>query len=163
MTAFDYAVIALMAASIFLGLWRGVFGEIIALIAWVFAFFAAKWWGAMAAHVFFSRIDDPLIRQVVGWLSVFLIVLVLMALVRLAVSSLVRALGLGISDRFLGMIFGTARGLLVLLFVVAIVGMTSMPKEKWWQEAYFAMPLETAVLACKPWLPPDIAKRIQFK
>ena len=30
MTAFDYAVIALMAASIFLGLWRGVFGEIIA-------------------------------------------------------------------------------------------------------------------------------------
>jgi membrane protein required for colicin V production len=40
--------------------------------------------------------------------------------------------------------------------------MTALPKEKWWSEAYFSAPLETAVLASKPWLPSDVAKRIRF-
>ena len=46
MTGFDYIVIAIVLVSVLLGLWRGVVGEIIALAAWVLAFFAAKMWGA---------------------------------------------------------------------------------------------------------------------
>ena len=45
MTVFDYIVIAVVAASVLLGIWRGVVGEIIALVAWILAFFAARWWG----------------------------------------------------------------------------------------------------------------------
>ena len=42
MTAFDYAVLAVIAASALLGLWRGVVGEVLALAAWVVAFFVAR-------------------------------------------------------------------------------------------------------------------------
>jgi len=45
---------------------------------------------------------------------------------------------------------------------VAVGGMTSLPSEKWWSEAYFSAPLETAVLASKPWLPSEVTKRIRF-
>ena len=45
MTAFDYGVLGVMACSALLGLWRGIIGEIIALLAWVAAFFAARAWG----------------------------------------------------------------------------------------------------------------------
>ena len=164
MTAFDYVVIAILVASVVLGVWRGVVGEIIALVAWVLAFFAAKWWGAEVARVFFTRIvADPALRVVAAWVAVFVAVLILMALLRLAVRGMLKALGLGLSDRLLGIIFGVARGLVIVLALVAVGGMTSIPKEKWWGEAYLSAPLETAVLASKPWLPPEVAKRIRFR
>ena len=163
MTVFDYVVVVILTASVLIGVWRGVVGEIIALAAWVLAYFAARWWGSALAETFFGAISDPALRIVAGWVVVFVIVLLLMALVRLAVRGLLKALGLSLSDRLLGMIFGAARGLLIVCLLVAIGGMLSLAKEKWWSEAYFSAPLETAVLASKPWLPPDIAKRIRFR
>ena len=163
MTSFDYVVIVIVAASVALGVWRGVVGEIIALAAWVMAFVAAKWWGSEVARLFFSGIADPVLRLVTAWVAVFVVVLVLMALLRLAVRGLLKALGLGLSDRLLGIFFGLTRGLLIVLLLVTVGGMTSVPKEKWWSEAYFSAPLETAVLAGKPWLPPEISKRIRFR
>ncbi len=163
MTAFDYVVITLVAASVALGVWRGVVGEIIALVAWVLAFFTARWWGAELAQVFFTGIADPALRIVTAWVAVFVAVLVLMALLRLAVRGLLKALGLSLSDRLLGLVFGLARGLVIVLALIVVGGMTSLPKERWWSEAYFSAPLETAVLAGKPWLPPEVSKRIRFR
>ncbi len=164
MTGFDYVVITIVLASVLLGVWRGVVGEIIALAAWVLAFFAAKWWGAEVAQLFFTGlIADPALRIVAAWVTVFVAVLILMALVRLAVRGLLKALGLSLSDRLLGIIFGLARGLIIVFVLVAVGGMTSVPKEKWWREAYFSAPLETAVLAGMPWLPPEVSKRIRFR
>lgn len=161
MTVFDYSVVMVVAASLLLGMWRGVVGEIIALVAWILAFLAARAWGAELA-LWFSAIADPALRIVAGWVAVFVIVLIAMALLRLVVQSLLKALGMTVTDRLLGVMFGVARGLVIVLAFVAVGGMTSLPKEKWWSEAYFAAPLETAVLASRPWLPTDVAKRIRF-
>ncbi|MDS4016020.1 MAG: CvpA family protein [Candidatus Accumulibacter sp.] len=161
MTVFDYAVVFVVAASLLLGLWRGVVGEVIALTAWIGAFLAAKWWGPAAGEGF-STIAEPSLRVLAGWLTVFVGVLVAMALLRLAVQSMLKALGLTLTDRLLGVIFGVARGLAIVLVLVALGGMTSLPREKWWSEAYFSPPLQTAVLASKPWLPAEVAKRIRF-
>jgi len=163
MTTFDYVVITVLVASVLLGVWRGVVGEIIALVAWGLAFFAAKWWGSEVARLFFTGISDPVMRIVAAWVAVFVVVLLLMALLRLAVRGLLSALGLSLSDRLLGIVFGVLRGLIIILALVAVGGMTSVPKEKWWSEAYFSAPLETAVLAGRPWLPPEVSKRIRFR
>ncbi len=163
MTSFDYVVMTVLAASVLLGVWRGVVGEIIALVAWGLAFFSAKWWGDEVASYFFSSISDPVMRTVAAWVAVFVVVLVLMALLRLAVRGLLNALGLTLSDRLLGLVFGAVRGLVIIMALVAVGGMTSVSKEKWWSEAYFSAPLETAVLAGRPWLPPEISKRIRFR
>lgn len=161
MTVFDYLVLIIIAASLLMGMWRGIVGEIIALAAWIVAFFAARWWGDEAAGLFVA-IDDPTLRLVAGWVGVALSVLVGMALLRLAVRGLIKALGMTVSDRILGLVFGVARGLMIVMILVAIGGMTALPKEKWWSEAYLSAPLETAVLASKPWLPSEVAKRIRF-
>jgi membrane protein required for colicin V production len=59
-------------------------------------------------------------------------------------------------------VFGILRGLVVVLVGVMLAGMTSLPRERWWQTAMLSPPLETAALAAKPWLPADAAKRIRF-
>ena len=163
MTAFDYIVVTIFAVSVALGVWRGVVGEVIALVAWILAFFAAKLFGAEVAQLFFSGIADPVLRLVAAWVAVFVVVLILMALLRLLLRGVLKALGLSLTDRLLGVIFGAARGLLIVLVLVAVGGMTMVVKEKWWTDAYFSAPLETAVMAGKPWLPPEVSKRIRFR
>ena len=120
MTGFDYVVATVVIASVLLGAWRGVVGEIIALLAWVMAFFAARWWGEEVAQAFFSElIADASLRIVAAWIVVFVGVLVLMGLLRLAVRGMLKALGLGLSDRLLGLFFGLVRGGLIVLVLVA--------------------------------------------
>ena len=162
MATFDYVVLGIVAISLVLGLWRGVVSELIALAAWVLAFLAALEFGAPAGKLVFTGIADPAVRALAGCALIFISVLVLMSLVRLAVRSMVKALGLSLSDRLLGMFFGLARGVLLVMLLVAAGGMTSAPQQHWWKEATLAPPLETAVLVAKPWLPDDLAKKIRF-
>ncbi len=162
MTLFDWVVLGVIVASLLLGLWRGVVGELLALAAWILAFFAALEFGATVGQSVFSGIADPALRSLAGYAGLFVGVLVLMALLRLAVRGLIKALGLGLSDRLLGMVFGALRGVLVVVLGVAVAGMTPAPRQGWWRQATLAPPLETAVLAMKPWLPADVAKRIRF-
>lgn len=162
MTAFDYGVIAILLASLVLGLWRGLIGEVLALLAWVLAGLAA-WQLGPEVGALITAIADPGLRVLAGYAAVFVGVLIVLALVRLAVRGLLKALGLTAVDRVLGVVFGVARGLLIVFILVAIGGMTSLPKEVWWRNASLSQPLETAVLASKPWLPPEAAKRIRFR
>jgi membrane protein required for colicin V production len=162
MADFDYAVIGIVALSLVLGLWRGVVSEMMALAAWVLAFMAALEFGAQSGQLVFPGIADPALRALAGCALVFFGVLVAMSLVRLAVRSMVKALGLSLSDRLLGMIFGLARGVLLVMILVAIGGMTAAPQQVWWKQATLAPPLQTAVLAARPWMPDDLAKRIRF-
>lgn len=162
MTIFDYVVIGVVAVSLLLGLWRGVVGELIALAAWVIGIFLALEYGATLGQQIYVGIADPDIRVLAGCATLFVGVLVGMALIRLLVSHLVKALGLTVSDRLLGTVFGLARGVLICMIMVALGGMTAAPKQQWWRAAMFSAPLETAVLVAKPWLPDDLAKRIRF-
>jgi len=163
MTLFDYVVLGIVGASLLLGLWRGVVGEVIALAAWVLAFFFAIQFGGDIGTMVFSSMEDDGMRTMAGFATAFIGILVVMAFVRMAASGLVKALGLGLSDRLLGLVFGVARGLLIAMVLVAVGGMTSAPQQAWWQGATLSAPLETAVMAATPWLPLDLAKRIRFR
>lgn len=162
MTLFDYLVLGIVGISLLMGVLRGVVGELIALGAWILAAWTALHFGPQVGGELFQGIADPSLRTLAGCALLFVAVLVTMALVRMAVKRLVQALGLGVSDRILGALFGLARGTLIAMVLVAIGGMTAAPQQPWWQEARFSAPLETAVLMTRPWLPDDVAKRIRF-
>jgi len=163
-TLFDYLALGIVGASVLLGLWRGVVSELLALAAWILAIFASRMFGAEAATwIPTTMVADPLLRQGLGFLAVFVAVLLLVSLARLLLRELLRAVGLGLIDRMLGSVFGVLRGLVVVLVAVMVGGMTSLPRQSWWHEAVLAPPLETVVLAGKPWLPADLAKRIRYR
>lgn len=162
MTIFDYVVIGIVVLSLLFGLWRGVVGEVVALVAWVVGILAAVEFGSPVGQSLFPGLADPAIRTLAGCVVIFLGVLLAMSLVRMAVRSMVKALGLSVSDRLLGMVFGLARGVLVTMVLVGLGGMTAAPKQPWWTGATLSPPLETAVLVARQWLPDDLAKRIRF-
>lgn len=164
MTVFDYGVLCICILSMLLGCWRGIVGEIIALAAWILAFLAARAFGAeVGEFLFINQITEMPVRTFAGWVTVFVLVLILLTLARHLAHRMIRALGLSPLDRFAGLCFGLARGLLIVLALVTLGGLTSLPKETWWREAQFSPPLEIVVLSCSHYLPNAIAEQIQFK
>ena len=163
MTVFDYAVIGAVAASLLLGLWRGVVSEILALAAWVVAFFAGRVFAADVAQIYGGLVPDGALRYVAGFATIFIGVLVVFSLGRLVLRLLLKAIGLGSTDRVLGALFGVGRGVMIALLAVLLGGLTPLPKEAWWRDAWLAAPLETAVIAAKPWLPAEVAKRVRYR
>lgn len=163
MTAFDYGVLAILGTSMLLGFWRGVISELLVLVGWVLAFVAARAGATDGAHLLDRTIADPAVRLAAAMVAIFVLVLLVVAVVRFVVRKLVQAAGLGLLDRLLGMVFGLIRGALVALVVVMLGGLTLLPRQDWWRNAILAPPLETAVIAFKPRLPADLAKRINFR
>ena len=153
MTVFDYVFLGLLAFSALIGMWRGLVSEVMAVLAWAAALFAAWRYNEEAAGVFTGMIVEPMWRQVAGGALVVVGVLILAALLRYLLRELLRAAGLGATDRFFGALFGIARGLAVAFVVVLIGGLAGVSKEPWWRDALFSAPLESAVIAAKPWLP----------
>jgi membrane protein required for colicin V production len=162
-TIFDYAVFGIVGASSLLGLWRGVIAEVLALAAWIVAFITARALGGEAATYFEGVVAEPALRYAAGFVAVLLFVLVCFAVARLVLSMILKAAGLAMVDRLLGAGFGILRGVLIVLIGVLLAGMTALPKSQWWRNAWLAPPLETAVIAAKPWLPAEVAKRIQYR
>lgn len=163
MTAFDCAVLAVVVASILLGAWRGLVSEVLALAAWVAAILAGRALAPEMAPVFGDWLREPAWQYAAAFAAIVVAVLAAVALARLALSKLLRAIGLGPLDRFLGAVFGVARGVLVVMLCVLIGGLTALPQQAWWRQAWLAPPLETAVLASKPWLPQAVAKRLKYR
>lgn len=160
---FDYVVLAVILLSLSLGVWRGVVAEILSLIAWVAAFLGARTLAEPAGDWLLAVDVAAGVRQIVGFVVVFIATLIVFIFLRWLVSSLVRAVGLGSLDRLLGAVFGLARGVLIVWVGVMLAGLTALPAEPWWRTAMLSPPLETAVLAARPWLPPDLAKRIRYR
>ena len=163
LAAFDWAVLAVLVFSSLLGMWRGLVSEVLALLAWIAAFVAARAWGGMVADLLSGWLHDPALRQVAGFVALFVAIMLLFGVARWFLSRLLRAVGLGLVDRFLGTLFGIVRGLLIVFTVVLLCGMTDLPRQAWWREATLAPPLETAALAVKSWLPPQVAQRIRYR
>lgn len=163
MTAFDYAVLAIAVFSLLIGLWRGVLSEMLALVAWVAAFIAARAAATQVGATLQPWIADPALQYVAGFAVVFLGILMAFAVLRLALKTLLRIVGLGLVDRVLGGVFGLVRAAAIVVALVLAGGLTAAPQQDWWRQATLSPPLETAVIALKPWLPQAVAKRIRYR
>jgi membrane protein required for colicin V production len=93
---------------------------------------------------------------------VFFGVLLAMSLVAIGISRLVKSAGLGVEDRMFGMLFGLARGGLIVVVLVLLAGLTTLPRDPLWRNAMLSSPLETFAMYVKVWLPGDWSRRIKY-
>lgn len=164
MNTFDVAVLVIVLLSVAIGVIRGAVREILYLMGWVVAFVASASLGpTLGDWVLPDLVSDALMRTLAGYVLTFLVALVAMAALAGLASKLVHKVGLGGVDRMLGAVFGTSRGLLIVLLLVMLAGLTRLPSHPTWRESFAAPWLELAVLAMKPLLPESFAERINYR
>ena len=162
MTWIDYAVLAIIVVSVLLSVFHGLVRELMALAAWVAAFFVAQAYAPAVETIVPVAISNPALRMLAAFVAVFLGVLVAMTLLGAGISSLLRSVGLGTVDRILGAVFGLVRGLAIVLIAVLLAGLTALPRQPAWRHATFTAPLEALANAVKVWLPYGFSKHVNY-
>ncbi len=159
----DYIIIVLIAISAAISLVRGFVREAMALAGWVLA----VWVSLLYMHSMAIFIDSylnlpPSILAMVAFAILFIITLILSALVANMIAGLVDRTGLSGTDRAIGMLFGIARGILIVGVLVLLAGFTLVPQDPWWKESVLISHFQQLAELMKDFLPPHIAAKIHY-
>jgi membrane protein required for colicin V production len=163
MTVFDYAVLVIIGISILISLMRGAVREILSLLGWVLAFYVARTYAIQVVPLLPYGIPSEKLKMLAAFIIVFLAVLLITSLISIALSGLLKEIGLGWLNRLLGGVFGFLRGLLIVTVLMILAGMTQLPKDERWTNAMFSAPLEALVKTVLVWLPKSITQHVSFE
>lgn len=157
MATLDWIAVALLVASMLLGLVRGLVFEVISLAGWVVAFVAAQWLAEDVGR--WLPLGDPEAswRYAAGFVLVFVAVAFGVGLVAALTRKLIAAIGLRPVDRILGGVFGVARGAVAMLAVAVVVHLLALSDSAWWHGSRSATVLDAALQGLKPALPQKLA------
>jgi len=162
LTSFDYIVLVVIGISIVVSMMRGAVKEVLAIAGWVAAFYVAKTYASQLVPLLPPDIPTEPLKVLAAFVILLLGVLLVASLLSIALSSLIKKIGLNWLNRFFGALFGLMRGLLIVCVLVFLAGLTNLPKDTRWTNAMFSSPLEVLVKSMLPWLPPSVAKHIKY-
>ena len=153
MAVLDWVVVALLAGSVLLGLWRGLVYEVLSVLNWIAAFLLAQWLAPRAAAMMpLSRAGES-IQYAAGFVVVFIAALFAGGLLAWLTSKLVAAVGLRPVDRLLGGMFGVVRGVVAVLALAVVVHLAGLAGGVWWTESRTAGVAAAALRGLKPVVP----------
>lgn len=132
MNVTDYLVIAAVIISAIVGSMRGFLRETVALVTWLLALFIAWHFSDLIEPHLGGLLAGSPVKTWAARVIIVLLVLLLGAAVGAMLNHFVRLSIFSGMDRFLGLVFGLLRGV-VLLGVVVILGqLLRLDGERWW-------------------------------
>jgi len=137
MNAVDFAVLVVIALSAVFAFARGFVREALSIVAWVGAALITLY-GFNYAYALVARfVTTPLLADLVAGAGVFLIALIILTILTGYLARFVHSSALSPIDRTLGLIFGVARGaiLVSLAYLVIDVSLPQTDRPSWLQDA----------------------------
>lgn len=129
MATVDWLIVAVVVLSSLLSLKRGFVKEVLSLLTWIVAFVVAVKFSDQMQTLLVEQVQNDQIRYIVAFVSLFIASLVVGALVSFLLGSLIQVTGLSSTDRVLGMLFGFARGSLIVVAFVSLLSLSPAIQE----------------------------------
>ena len=162
MTWVDYSILGVVLLSTLIGLQRGLVREILSLISLGVSLAVGLALSEYVAPLFQDYITTPSMRRMAAFAVLFFAMLLIMALINHVLVTLVEETGIHRTDQLLGMVFGLARGTVLVAGVIFLAGFTPFPQDPWWQEAQLIHKFEgISKLGCR-FLPNELHKYSTF-
>lgn len=117
----DWFILVVLTASGLISLARGFTKEFLSLFLWIVAFVAAVSLEFLATPKINEYIGNPEISKILSYVVVFMICIILGGIVIKFIGTLIKWSGASGFDKFLGVLFGLARGSIVLFVIFLIL------------------------------------------
>ena len=156
----DAVLLGVLVLSTVVGVVRGLVFEMLSVVGWFAAYFAAQWLTPEFAP--YVPVGEPgsSLNHGAAFACTFIAALIIWGLAARLLRMLIRATPLSLLDRLLGAGFGFIRGMIVLLALATVVGLTPLMKSVAWQQSVAAVWLSSVLRGLKPALPPDVSRHL---
>lgn len=156
--ALDIGMLVILGLSVLVGAWRGLVYELMSLVGWVVAYFAAMSFAVTVGP--YLPIGEPgsSLNQAAAMALTFMAALIVWGLLARLVRMAIAATPLTLPDRVLGAGFGLVRGLVLLVAMATVIALTPASKSPWWQASRGAQWLGVVIEGLRPALPESIAR-----
>jgi membrane protein required for colicin V production len=126
----------------------------------------AGWVALHYNHAFAAYLEKAIppepARMAVSFVAIFIGVLLLGGMVGFLLGKLVSSTGLGGTDRLAGLLFGVARGALIVAVLVMLAGVTPLPEEPWWKQSRLIPPFQNLAVWLRGQVPAGLASQVKF-
>ena len=158
----DIVIIVIVLLSAVISLARGFVKEAFSLAIWVLAFWLSWSFFRDLEVPLREWIGSPTARLGIAFALLMIATLTVGGLVNYLIIQLVERTGMSGSDRLIGMVFGAARGILLVAVLVLLAGLTALPRESWWLESTLVGYFEELAFWLRDLLPPELADRFRY-
>lgn len=163
MTWPDLVILATIGISLLVGALRGFIKEVFSLVVWAAAFVVAYRFSGDVALLMEEQVSLPSARTAIGFIGLFIVVLVIGGLANYLLGRLVESTGLSGTDRMLGGLFGIARGVALVVVAILVTGFTPIPADPWWKESRLIRSFMPLVTWSAEWLPASVQEHLEFE
>lgn len=162
MTLVDFAIVLIISILLVLGLIWGFVKIAMALGTWIAASIISFSFAPNLAASLLSSIENPAMRLAVAMGILFVLTIMLGALVSFMARQVITKTGLTGLDRVLGMVIGASLGMIVVIGLVFIAGLTPAPQYEWWETSVLVGRFEHLAVWLQSYLPDDVAKYFRY-
>lgn len=134
MNYLDIASVVIIMWATWTGLQRGLIRSLTSLIGWLLALVLGSRFAADVAPGFSVLSHDPVVQKIAAFATIAGLVLVVTAMVGNVLRRLLKALRLGLTEQAAGGIFGAAKGSLILMIGIQLLG-PWVAESPYWQKS----------------------------
>ncbi len=121
MNAFDILTVVVVSFCLIRGVFKGLIGEMSGIIGVIAAFYGAYTYYPMITPYIQKWIETPSIRNIIAFFLIFCIILIIVGIVALLIRKILNFVFLGWVDRIFGLLFGAAKGILIMSVIFIIL------------------------------------------
>lgn len=139
----DYTILIITLTSATLGLIRGLVQEIFSLASWASALWVGfYYYQTLATQLETLNLKPASLRAAVAFAILFIATFTLVKITGYLIGILIDQSLFSSLNRFGGLLFGSARGLLLILILILVADALELSKQSFWQQSRFLPFLE---------------------
>ncbi|MDY0221602.1 MAG: CvpA family protein [Desulfobacterium sp.] len=124
MNMFDIVIVVIVSFCLVRGLFRGFIREVSSIVGVIAGFYGASTYYPLVEPLFSRWIDNPGFRKMLAFFLLFCAILVVINLLAALIRYFLNVVFLGWVDRLCGLVFGGAKG--VLIVAVLLIAITTL-------------------------------------
>ncbi|RYY79145.1 MAG: CvpA family protein [Moraxellaceae bacterium] len=134
MNYLDIASVVIIMWATWTGLQRGLIRSLTSLVGWLLALVLGSRFAPSISPSFSVLSHDPVVQKIAAFATIAALVLFVAALIGNILRRLLKALRLGLTEQAAGGIFGAAKGSLILMIAVQLLG-PWVAESPYWQKS----------------------------
>lgn len=117
----DYTILGVVAFSTLISFFRGFMREAISLAAWVLGLLVSLKYAIILQVYLAPWVTSESIRYFITFVVLFLVIVLSGLIINIFVHILLNKSGMSITDRFIGLFFGAARGIAIVAIMLLML------------------------------------------